>query len=154
MVHEQDRLSGLGAATSKTLTGVQTPTGPNHILLHRQLGKPSASHTRGIPTVRKGDGAEGRRGRKKRTPPGHRAERAAHAGIPNPKGCRLPKGPHGNELKQHPNLWSSETVKPFLERTAGHPDTTWADINWHAVEGNGASAVKRGHVRRVQERLA
>jgi RNA-directed DNA polymerase len=35
-------------------------------------------------------------------------------------------------------------VKPFIERTEGHPDATWADINWHAVEGN---------VRRLQERL-
>ena len=32
-----------------------------HILLHRQLGKPYAPHTRGIPTARKGDGAEGMR---------------------------------------------------------------------------------------------
>jgi RNA-directed DNA polymerase len=35
-------------------------------------------------------------------------------------------------------------MNPFIERTEGHPDTTWADINWHAVEGN---------VRRLQERL-
>ena len=32
----------------------------------------------------------------------------------------------------------------FTERTEEHPATTWADINWHAVEG---------HVRRLQERL-
>jgi hypothetical protein len=51
----------LGVTTSKTLTGVQTPTGPLHTLLHQQLGKPYAPHVSGIPTVRKGDGAEGRR---------------------------------------------------------------------------------------------
>ncbi len=61
MVREQDHLSMLGVTTSKTLTGVQTPTGPLHTLLHQQLGKPYAPHVSGIPTVRKGDGAEGRR---------------------------------------------------------------------------------------------
>ena len=35
-------------------------------------------------------------------------------------------------------------MKPFIERTEEHPATTWADINWHAVEG---------HVRRLQERI-
>src|SRR5919197_347074 len=35
-------------------------------------------------------------------------------------------------------------MKPFIERTEEHPATTWADINWHAVEGN---------VRRLQERI-
>lgn len=35
-------------------------------------------------------------------------------------------------------------MKPFIERTEGHPDPTWADINWHAVDGN---------VRRLQERI-
>ena len=35
-------------------------------------------------------------------------------------------------------------MNPFIERTEGHPDTTWADINWHAVEG---------HVRRLHERI-
>jgi len=35
-------------------------------------------------------------------------------------------------------------MKPFIERTEEHPSTTWADINWHAVEG---------HVRRLQERI-
>ena len=35
-------------------------------------------------------------------------------------------------------------MNPFIERTEGHPDPTWADINWHAVEGN---------VRRLQERI-
>jgi hypothetical protein len=29
MVREQDRLNDLGTATSNTLTGVQTPTGPD-----------------------------------------------------------------------------------------------------------------------------
>ena len=33
---------------------------------------------------------------------------------------------------------------PFTERTEDHSYTTWADINWHAVEGN---------VRRLQERI-
>ena len=33
---------------------------------------------------------------------------------------------------------------PFTERPAEHSYTTWADINWHAVEGN---------VRRLQERI-
>jgi len=76
-----------------------------HTLPHRQLGKPYASHIRGIPTVRKGDGAEGMRGRKTRTPPGNRTDRAAYADIPNPKGCRLPFGPYDRELKQRPHLW-------------------------------------------------
>jgi hypothetical protein len=76
-----------------------------HTLLHRQLGKPSASHTCGIPTVRKGDGAEGMRWWKKRTPPRNRAERAAITGIPNPKGCRLPLGPYGKKLSLSPHLW-------------------------------------------------
>jgi RNA-directed DNA polymerase len=35
-------------------------------------------------------------------------------------------------------------VRPFTERTEEHAYTTWADINWHAVEGN---------VRRLQERI-
>lgn len=35
-------------------------------------------------------------------------------------------------------------MKPCIERTAGHPDPTWADIHWHAVDG---------HVRRLQERM-
>jgi RNA-directed DNA polymerase len=37
-----------------------------------------------------------------------------------------------------------ETMKPFIERTEDRLDTTWADINWHAVEE---------HVRRLQERI-
>ena len=61
MVRELDHLNDLGVATSNTLTGVQTPTEPDHILSHRQLGKPYAPHVGGIPTVRKGDGAEGMR---------------------------------------------------------------------------------------------
>ena len=36
-------------------------------------------------------------------------------------------------------------MKPFIERTADHLYTTWADINWHAVEE---------HVRRLQERIS
>jgi len=103
-VREQDHFRRLGVTTSKTLTGVQTPTGPHHILLHEQLGKPSAPHVSGIPTARKGDGAEGMRGRKKRMPPGNRADRAAEAEMPNPKGCRLPFGPYGREIKQRPYL--------------------------------------------------
>ena len=35
-------------------------------------------------------------------------------------------------------------MKPFIERTEEHPYTTWAAINWRAVEGN---------VRRLQERI-
>ena len=35
-------------------------------------------------------------------------------------------------------------MKPCIERTEEQPYTTWADINWHAVEGN---------VRRLQERI-
>ena len=35
-------------------------------------------------------------------------------------------------------------MEVFIERTEEHPATTWADINWHAVEG---------HVRRLQERI-
>ena len=34
-------------------------------------------------------------------------------------------------------------MRPCTERTEDHPDTTWADINWHAVEE---------HVRRLQAR--
>ena len=36
-------------------------------------------------------------------------------------------------------------MKPFIERPEDHSYTTWADINWHAVEGNG---------RRLHERLS
>lgn len=61
MVRGLDHLSAVGVTISETPTGVQTPTGPDHILFHRQLGKPYAPHIRGIPTVRKGDGAEGMR---------------------------------------------------------------------------------------------
>jgi len=84
------------------------------------------------------------RGRKKRTPSGNRAERAAQAALPNLKGCRLPSGPDGRELKQRPSLRRCETVQPCIERTEEQPYTTWADLKWHAVEGN---------VRRLQERL-
>ena len=35
-------------------------------------------------------------------------------------------------------------MKPCIERTEGHPDTTWADLTWHAVAGK---------VRRLQERM-
>ena len=35
-------------------------------------------------------------------------------------------------------------MKVFIERTEEQPYTTWANIHWHAVEGN---------VRRLQERL-
>src|SRR5712692_9323427 len=35
-------------------------------------------------------------------------------------------------------------MKPFIERTEEPPSITWADINWHDVEGN---------VRRLQERI-
>jgi RNA-directed DNA polymerase len=35
-------------------------------------------------------------------------------------------------------------MNPFIERTEDHLYTTWADINWHAVEEN---------VRRLQERI-
>ena len=35
-------------------------------------------------------------------------------------------------------------MKPFIERTEDHLYTTWADIQWHAVEEN---------VRRLQERI-
>src|SRR5712691_4207326 len=52
-------------------------------------------------------------------PPSNRADRAAHAGIPNPKGCRLPSGPNGRELIEGPNLWRSETVDFSTERTKG-----------------------------------
>jgi len=51
MVCGPDHLILSGVATSITPTGVQTPTGPDHILLHWQLGKPYAPHSRGIPTV-------------------------------------------------------------------------------------------------------
>src|SRR5262249_30655977 len=73
----------------------------------------------GIPTVRKGDGTEGIRGRRKRTPPSSRGDRAAVAEIPNPKGCRLPSGPHGSKCMEGPNLWRSETVDSSTERTKG-----------------------------------
>jgi RNA-directed DNA polymerase len=142
-VRGQDHLKRLGVTTSETLTGVQTPTGPHHILLHQHLGKPYVPHASGIPPARKGDGAEGRRGRKKRMPSGNRVERAAEADIPNPKGCRRPFGPDGRELKQRPYLRRGSTVM-FTERTEDHPYTTGADINWHTVEG---------HVRRLQDRI-
>ena len=50
---------------------------PRPQLLCRQLGKPHASRRGGIPTVRKGDGAGGMRGRRKRRPPCNGADRAA-----------------------------------------------------------------------------
>ena len=34
MGREQDHFRRLGVTTSKTLTGVQTPTAPDHTLLH------------------------------------------------------------------------------------------------------------------------
>src|SRR5712691_5892158 len=52
-------------------------------------------------------------------PPSSRGDRAAPAEIPNPKGCRLPSGPNGRELIEGPNLWRSETVDVFTERTKG-----------------------------------
>src|SRR5213594_2189188 len=104
MVRAQEHFMRLGVTTAKTLTGGQTPTEPDRPLLHGQLGKPSAPHRRGSPTVRKGDGAEGRRGRNKRMPPGKRADRAAHLDSPNPKGGRLPSGPDGRERQQRPHL--------------------------------------------------
>ena len=81
-----------------TPTGVQTPTEPIQILLHRQLGKPDAPHLGGSPTAREGDGAAGKRGRRKRKPPCNGADRAATAERPDPKGCRLPTGPDVGNL--------------------------------------------------------
>jgi hypothetical protein len=84
--------------TSHTPTGAQTPTEPIRILLDRQLGKPDAPHLGGSPTAREGDGAEGKRGRKKRKSPCNGADRAATAERPNLKGCRLPTGPDVGNL--------------------------------------------------------
>src|SRR5919199_218989 len=61
---------------------------PRPQLLCRQLGKPHASRFGGIPTVRKGDGAGGRRGRRKRRPPCNGVDRAvARQGYPTRKGA-------------------------------------------------------------------
>jgi hypothetical protein len=46
-------------------------------LLCRQLGKPHTPRLGGIPTVRKGDGVGGTRGRKKRTPSTNSRDMAA-----------------------------------------------------------------------------
>src|SRR6266849_7620705 len=143
MVRGQDRFRVLGAATSSTPTGVQTPTGPLHPLLPRQLGKPSAPHVRGIPTARKGEGTAGRRGRKKRTPPRNRAERAAAVAIPSPTGRRLPCGPDGRKRRPCPHPWRGETRKPCIARTEAPPSTPWADITWRAVEGPGRPRQER-----------
>jgi hypothetical protein len=59
MVRGLDHFIRMGVTTSNTPTGVQAQTSPGHHLLHCQLGKPYAPRTRGIPTVRKGDGTEG-----------------------------------------------------------------------------------------------
>jgi hypothetical protein len=59
------------------------------------------------------------RERKKRMSPSNRADRAAYAAIPNPKGCRLPCGPNGREHMEGSNLWRSETVDVSTERTKG-----------------------------------
>jgi len=69
MVRGRDHYICMVVTTSNTPTGVQAPTSPGHTLLHWQLGKPYAPRIRGIPTVRKGDGTEGMRWRRKRTPP-------------------------------------------------------------------------------------
>ena len=62
MVREPDCFNVLGAATCKGLTGVQTPTEPDtFFLIDNWVRKPDASHTRGTPTVRKEDRAEGMR---------------------------------------------------------------------------------------------
>jgi hypothetical protein len=76
-------------------------------------------------------------------PPGSRAERAAHAGIPNPQGCRLPLGPYGRAIKQRPYLRRCERGI-CTARTEAHPYPTWAAIHWHPVAGHG---------RRLPERL-
>jgi len=141
----QDRCRVLGAATSRTPTGGQTPTGPLPTLLPRPRGKPSAPHVRGLPTARQGDGTEGRRGRTKRTPPRNRAERAAAVALPSPTGRRLPWGPEGRTRRPCPHPGRGETRKPCLDRPAAPPSTPWADRTGRAVEGQG---------RQRQERLA
>src|SRR4029079_5265960 len=93
-----------GAATSDQS---RRSIGPNHsvrILLGRQLGKPHVPHTGGSPTAREGDGTGGKRCRSKRRPPCNRADRAARAGRPDPKGCRLPTALRGREPRRrlHP----------------------------------------------------
>src|SRR3954463_6016545 len=82
-----------GAATSDQSHRSIGPSHSVHILLDRQLGKPHVPHHGGSPTAREGDGPGGKRCRRKRRPPCNGADRAARAGIPDPKGCRLPTGP-------------------------------------------------------------
>ena len=61
MVRGLDHLSALGMTTSDMPTGVQTTTEPDTVFFIDKLGKPSAPHGSGLPTVRQGDGAEGSR---------------------------------------------------------------------------------------------
>ena len=58
-------------------------TGPH--LLGCQLGKPDVLRFGGSPTARKGDGAAGRGGRRKRTPSCNRTDRAASCGDTQPE---------------------------------------------------------------------
>src|SRR6266487_5585288 len=75
--------------------------------------------------------------------PGSRADRAAYAGIPNPKGCRLPDGPNGRKPIEGPNLWRSETVACSTERTKG-PTQPAMDAEVRHGHGHIYRASKRG----------
>src|SRR5262249_17351792 len=88
-----------------------------------QLGKPDAPHFGGSPTAREGDGAAGKRGRRKRKPPCNGTDRAATAERPNPKGCRLPTGPDVGNLSDLLTLGEVRRwdLFRFIERTLGQP---------------------------------
>ena len=108
-----------------TPTGAETPTSPDQILLRRQLGKPDAPHFGGIPTAREGDGVAGKRCRRKRRPPCNRADKAASAGIPDPKGCRLPTGPDVGNLSDLLTLGEVRRWNLFHRTDLG--TTSWSE---------------------------
>ena len=132
-------------------TGVQTPTDPIQILLHRQLGKPDAPHHGGSPTAREGDGAAGKRGRRKRRPPCNGADRAASAGIPDPKGCRLPTGLGGKEPRRGPS--PLETLGDDLHRTDQGTNGTLVGRHRLARGGDECRACKSGSTEPPRTRI-
>ena len=63
-------------------SGVRMPPYLFHILLDYQLGKPDAPHQDGILTARKGEGAAGKGGQKKRRPDCNEPDRGSDFASP------------------------------------------------------------------------